>query len=522
MKNSILIFSIIGFLMISCSEKKEPVGINTHPSEWLKNHGKVILQDSSFTLQSCQTCHGANYQGGASKVSCLNCHTYPHTDSWSQPSSGEFHGVIAKDAGNDKCQICHGENYQGGSSKISCYTCHNYPHLSDWLNDDSPGFHGEVVEESGKEQCQSCHGTNYDGGTSGVSCLQCHSYPHLEGWTELGDPQFHGLIAKQSQNENCKACHGENFDGGTSNVSCFDCHTYPHLDTWSEEESPEFHGLVVLNIGKVSCQSCHGTDYTGGSSEVSCFNCHNYPHQDGFALPGNENFHENFLRTVINWDLSSCQACHGEDYSGGVAGYSCITCHSSADGPEACNTCHGSSENIAPPLDLSNNSESGAVGVGAHQEHVSADEVTSAYNCIVCHKAVNNFDDPDHIDETPHAEVIFDALATHGGTLIAIWDRNTTTCSGVYCHGGFVFKKSESQNQFAYTDSVIIGNTDPVNWTDSDGEELCGFCHGLPPTGHFNIGFTINSCVLCHSSMVDGEGNIVDKSKHINGEINLN
>jgi hypothetical protein len=51
--------------------------------------------------------------------------------------------------------------------------------------------------------------------------------------------------------------------------------------------------------------------------------------------------------------------------------------------------------------------------------------------------------------------------------------------------------------------------------------EKCGFCHGIPPTGHLDFGLTIQSCVTCHSAVVDVDGNIIDKSKHINGQADL-
>ncbi|GAB4373488.1 MAG: hypothetical protein Kow0042_17410 [Calditrichia bacterium] len=422
MKKLIVISAIILLVIVYCSEKKEPFEVTTHPANWLKNHGVVVIQDSSLSKESCQTCHGENY----------------------------------------------------------------------------------------------------DGGTAGVSCLNCHAYPHLPVWLDTAAAGFHGTVSKTTGYDQCKDCHGANFKGGSSGVACFDCHTYPHLDPWKDVNAGEFHGKTVLATGEQQCQACHGETYAGGSSGVSCFACHTFPHKEGFLQATSPNFHGEFIKSEINWNLSECQACHGSDYAGGRVNFSCNTCHNQPGGPEACNSCHGSSQNFAPPQDLSNNTDISAVGVGAHQKHVATTDITTLYDCLTCHPPVLNFSDASHIDDTPFSEIQFSVLATDSGRLAPVWNHNSATCSEVYCHGNFRFKKSESGNPFGYADSVIVGNGDPVTWTQPASGEPCTFCHGLPPTGHINFNFTINSCANCHGSVVDANGNIIDKTRHINGQANLN
>jgi len=93
------------------------------------------------------------------------------------------------------------------------------------------------------------------------------------------------------------------------------------------------------------------------------------------------------------------------------------------------------------------------------------------------------------------------------------------TCSNVYCHGNFIFRKEDSENQYAYTDSIIVGNNLLMSWTTTEDDKAsCGTCHALPPKGHLNS----TSCSSCHSSVVDANYNIINKSLHMNGEINLN
>jgi hypothetical protein len=52
-------------------------------------------------------------------------------------------------------------------------------------------------------------------------------------------------------------------------------------------------------------------------------------HINGWMDPGNANqFHGRVLRQAV-YDLSGCQACHGQDLSGGSANVACQSCHAS-------------------------------------------------------------------------------------------------------------------------------------------------------------------------------------------------
>ena len=299
-----------------------------------------------------------------------------------------------------------------------------------------------------------------------------------------------------------------------------------HPEGWAKPSFPDFHGKAIEtnSLTLESCQTCHGQDYQGGTSKVSCFSagCHDavYPHPDGFANPNSPNFHEHYF-AEINWNLMACQACHGTSYDGeGVSDKNCLSCHISEGGPEACNTCHGSQNNAAPPKDLEGNTETTAQGVGAHQAHV-AGTTLSTYrqgDCGKCHIMPASFDAPGHIDNTPHAEVPFSALATMNGELNTSYDRLDAKCDNVYCHGGFEFKKSDSKYPWVYADSVITGNNRTVYWNSvGTGQALCGSCHNLPPKGHIPE----DNCGGCHADVVDNNLNIVNEYLHINGQIDV-
>ncbi len=299
-----------------------------------------------------------------------------------------------------------------------------------------------------------------------------------------------------------------------------------HPREWTTEGSMEFHGEAILDSSFTleSCQSCHGKDYQGGASQVSCFasGCHEiFPHPEGFADFSSPNFHENFIRDQIHWDILTCRKCHGDDYSGeGFAQKNCLTCHTAPEGPEACNTCHGNADNFAPPRDLHNNFSTTAIGVGAHQTHLVDTTWTTAYqqDCQLCHVMPSEFSSPGHVDGALPAEVTFGEVATDSGLVSPRWNHADASCSDVYCHGNFTFLRDSSNFSWAYEDSLIQGNNPQLLWTSVGAEQdSCGSCHGLPPTGHI----AATTCNTCHGTVVDENFNIINKTLHINGKIDV-
>lgn len=304
------------------------------------------------------------------------------------------------------------------------------------------------------------------------------------------------------------------FYGCSEKVTDVDVDSHPAA--WAEEDNNNFHGTYVLENGTRSCQTCHGELFDGGTSKVSCRTCHAlYPHDPEFALLSSANFHGQFIRDN-DWDLSECQSCHGESFNLPSTETSCLTCHTSPGGPIACNTCHGSMNNIAPPQDLSNNLETTFPGVGAHQLHLGVSEFTSNMGCTSCHVLDYDFYASAHIDGDNQVELVFDDLATNSGSVNPEYNFSNATCSNVYCHGNFVFLRDESDNSWAYNNDMV-GNNPVVDWTVVDGSQIsCGSCHDLPPEGHKPYS---QSCHLCHSQVVDENFNIINKTLHINGEI---
>jgi len=305
-----------------------------------------------------------------------------------------------------------------------------------------------------------------------------------------------------------------------------------HGEGWRDPTSQNFHGKVLAaqSYDAKSCRPCHGSDFDGGLVGSSCRKCHAvYPHpQNWIAGPAS---HSAFLKSN-RYDLKACQICHGQDYSLVKVNNSCLTCHAQPNGPEACNTCHGNPaasaadlKNAAPPKGLDDETEVTSPAVGAHQAHLAYfTELSAATVCQECHLVPATLVAANHIDDNTRAEAVFvgplGARKTEGGARVpqVVYDFNTNTCSNSYCHGNWALRKSQSRNNFAFAAELMAGNNAAPKWTDS-ASASCGSCHGLPPTGH--IPSPLTACSNCHQGVVDGAGNIVDKTKHINGKVNV-
>jgi hypothetical protein len=416
-------------------------------------------------------------------------------------------------------------------------------HEAGWNDQTSQNFHGTVLKAEGYDfdKCVSCHAKSFGGGTSGVGCFSCHqSFPHKAGWTDSSSTNFHGKFLRLGlgQLSGCASCHGTAFDGGTSGKSCYTCHaSYPHKTGWLDPSAAGSHGkyLKAKNWQTVECASCHGANFTGGTSGKSCFTCHSsYPHTVFSAASG----HSGYLYSH-GYPLTQCQTCHGSSYSGGtVVNVSCSAsgCHVDNTGapksPEACNACHGQFRALAsdalsaaPPKGVLGDSLTTTRAVGAHAKHLVSGTLGKRLKCAECHQVPATLSTSGHIDTQLPAEVSFNdtlaGLKTGSGSYVPVpvYSATTLSCSGTYCHGNWQMKKSTSLYQYIFTDSVMTGNvTNVATWTGGASEASCSSCHGLPPTGH--MAFPLTACVNCHSSVVNGSGQIINQSLHINGKAN--
>jgi predicted CxxxxCH...CXXCH cytochrome family protein len=167
--------------------------------------------------------------------------------------------------------------------------------------------------------------------------------------------------------------------------------------------------------------------------------------------------------------------------------------------PGACQQCHGSRNNAAPPLDTSGNSAVSALGVGAHQVHLSGGAQGRPLACGECHRVPEDIAEPTHIDGLP-AEVTFSgpALALGHG---AHWDAAQASCSGSWCH------------------TPSPGDTRSSPAWNVEQELTCTSCHGLPPPlPHPQVA----ECSVCHGAVVGADNrSIIDKNRHVDGTVDV-
>jgi predicted CxxxxCH...CXXCH cytochrome family protein len=400
-------------------------------------------------------------------------------------------------------------------------------HSSGILNPADPGFHGRLIADAGWDfpTCASCHGSDFSGGTSQVSCLTCHTSP--------GGPT------------SCNTCHGlppangahfTHVDGGMLHRSfgCSECHVVPHAYTdpghlfdadggvlvgapvvifpdGGLADTPGFQrqGPPLFDPSSQTCSSvyCHGDIFgdskatntkpnwiDGGAGQASCGTCHGLPPSDHGNSP------------------TQCSLCHGLvidanrnfiDPSLHIDGMVSL-----GNGDGTCSACHGSSTNSAPPRDFDGNTDTTAIGVGAHQSHLQAlNRLRGPIQCGDCHLVPQTPIDPGHLDHPPPAIVFPAAIAATSLAFVddagPIEDHLTATCSNVYCHGGGAQMQSDQSPNL---------NRKPIWNKVNGGQAACGTCHGIPPQdgtpGH-DPGAGLGTCVSCHAGTVDAFGRIV-------------
>lgn len=351
---------------------------------------------------------------------------------------------------------------------------------------------------------------------------------HGTGVLQPGSENYHGNLLIDQKFTDCAQCHAADLSGGLAKVGCLECHESidVHQDGINNPQSDEFHGRFIGNQedGWEECLDCHGDNFEGGVASPNCTTCHTTinVHKEGIFNPNSDNFHGKFLMNS-NWDLTECKSCHGTSYTGGIASPACASsgCHTQAEGPEACNTCHGDFNDpakVAPPNSVDGESNTTNRGVGAHDIHLFNAQIANVAACEECHIVPTELNSNGHLDSDGVAEVNFSgSIFTSDG---ASYSTSDLQCSNTYCHGNFVFLKSESNFPNFYTEDQMVGNNFSPTWNQVDGTQAeCGSCHGLPPAGH--IPATLSACVNCHGGVVDGDGNIIDPTKHINGEPNV-
>jgi predicted CxxxxCH...CXXCH cytochrome family protein len=195
-----------------------------------------------------------------------------HGAGWVKPSSPNFHGnyIINQKWNLSTCKTCHGNDYKGGNTGLSCYKCHTQPdgpeacttcHGGDGHANPPKGLHGETSDTSIHVGAHYRHLNDTTRFAAFVECTECHTQvnsfsdtnhigPNPDGiaeihFGELANNYLGGGIYPNPQiNLNTGTCSGiychGSFKGGNVNNTV----------SWTQP-------------GSATCGTCHGNPQTG-------------------------------------------------------------------------------------------------------------------------------------------------------------------------------------------------------------------------------------------------------------------
>jgi len=273
-------------LLAGCgSEKNEDTPTfegDQHSTDWLPAGHMVVARHNQAV---CAECHGSDYGGGISGVSCTSCHlggvNSVHPISWGTGTQIDLnHAPYVMSNGATACAniYCHGANLNGVTGP-ACSSCH---------------LGGSPVTATG---CTSCHGKPPSGmlapNRSGAHaahnalpnvinvCDTCHSNAgtgtlnHDNGVVDLAFLNAYnakGGVAVRNADGTCSniSCHGGQTTPGWSSGTSIDiatqctlCHTYGTAAFNSFLSGK--HAYHVDTEG-IDCVTCHDTSKLGLSS----------------------------------------------------------------------------------------------------------------------------------------------------------------------------------------------------------------------------------------------------------------
>ncbi len=488
-----------------------------HAANWLVEHRASFLRNQN----PCAGCHGSDLKGGISRVSCFtplfngqSCHANGpsgHPSGWRDPA---LHADAAKsqpsaESGFASCQNCHGTDFSGGFSGVSCFTagratgaCHvtngvpvRAPHSPlPWRTYPAPTHTHTVDDAAGSNAavCALCHTagnnlrtpiiTTFATGKSGcMNSTLCHGQMgHPLGWAE---PVNHGSAAK-SNLTSCQQCHADNPFGGPGSNPRFNV---------------QLGRLVDTARGNTGCEVCHAPRAAhprvlqipaafGAITSLTPLNTPWYLHCK--ASPSG---------------FDACNRCHGAnlDGIGAVAGATaCTFCHQSGlpTTLKNCTSCHN-----RPP--------SGTTYPNTAFAHPSHTTINVTDICSECHNGMGSVTldhflrARNHTTSVQTGAVLFSAFTRTGGVNPG-YNEATRQCTNTYCHGATLVggaNKSPRWNEAAYL--AAAG---------------CGTCHGFPPANAAHTGFTPGTaCRVCHPHVNATNTGFSEPLKHINGIIDV-
>lgn len=486
-----------------------------HTAAWNVDHRASFVNGRT----RCNGCHGSDLRGGISQISCFSpsfrgqsCHAKGpagHPPGWRDPA---LHGAAAKsqpgsESGFTACRVCHGTDFSGGGSGVSCFIgsratgpCHvrdgiavPAPHAPlPWKAYPAPTHTDTVGDDAGSNAgvCALCHRrganlrnpliTTYNDGAPGCfNSTLCHGVTgHPAGWAE---PNNHGSTAK-SNLAYCRGCHASPPDGGPGSNPRF---------------AVQLGRLIDPASGRTGCEVCHAPfaahprvlQIPAAFGAITTLNPLNTPwYLHCKASPSG---------------FSACSECHGAnlDGAGAAAGATgCTFCHLSSlpTTEKNCTSCHS-----APP--------SG----GAYPDTARAHPAHAALNtndiCEECHTGLGSVTldhflrSRNHTASVQPGAVRFGAFARTGGA-DPVYNDAALQCTNTYCHGATLAGGSNTSPRW-----------DEGAYLTPAG---CATCHGFPPPTAAHAGIAAGAaCKTCHQHVNAANTDFDDPTRHVNGVI---
>jgi len=546
-----------------------------------------------------------------------------HGPGWADPAQ---HGHAAN-RGISACTACHGTDFNGGSTGVSCNACHASAGQAAWQTN-CTFCHGTPVasytaaslvkaappagsqgETATTARAVGAHQKHLAGGAIGnaVACTDCHStlptsLAHVTGTATVsfGAGATRGGAAPSWNGTGCAAtyCHGGTlaaggsntapvWTGGAAQAACGTCHGAPppshspsstacgscHTGYTATTVNLATHINGQVDVANLSCTSCHG-DATRGSNQaapprgtkgetatttravgahqahlvagplssaIACTECHVLPtstsHSNGVvdlawgtrARSGG---------ATPSWNGTTCaNYCHGQTLAAG--GSNTTPSWTAGASQVTCGTCHG-----APPPSHSPTSTScGSCHPGYTATtvnlatHVNG-QLDVSLSCTSCHGDATRTSNAPAPPKGTHGETATTtrAVGAHQAHLAAGPLSNAIACTE--CH---VVPTSTSHSNgtvdlawgtlarsggatpswngttcanYCHGQTLNAGGTNKApSWTGGSAQAGCGTCHGAPPPPPHS---TSTDCGTCHPGYTSTSVNV---ATHINGTI---
>jgi predicted CxxxxCH...CXXCH cytochrome family protein len=386
-----------------------------------------------------------------------------HSPGWADPAN---HGPAAS-GGLQGCTVCHGTDFNGGSTGVSCNACHSANGHPNWQTE-CTFCHGSTTRAADATFPNVGTGTVVRAnlaappvGSQGENAITAYA---------VGAHDAHLTIGAFARAAQCLDCHGPSLPADTTHVNgtvvvgwgatasngIVPTPAAGNLARWNDATLPA-NGANCTNF-------CHGATLAGGThpspkwnegaTGATCGSCHAIP------LP---------YTAAGGWHVqrTDCNTCHPGYTNSSVS----VTDHVFVGaGPQGltCTSCHGSSlSNAAPPNDINGGTDPNRVG--AHQKHVATLTLhQGGFTCTECHA--------DNAGNTRHANgsvnILWGTTAAAGGGAVA-------PASGGYTPGA-VFPSCTNYCHLPRANDTAAGLVKAPLWT-ATGNIVCGSCHGLPP-----------------------------------------